>query len=113
MFNVWNTNASIGARKRSKTMAELIYKLIICHLIGDYVLQNDYIAKTKGENMYHLLVHCFLYALPFYIVFGFDGRIPLIISTHIIIDNLKARHNAISYVTDQVLHYLVLLIYLF
>lgn len=46
-------------------MIEIIYKLIICHLIGDYVLQNDFIAKTKGENWYHLLVHCLLYSVPF------------------------------------------------
>ena len=94
-------------------MAELIYKLIFCHLIGDYVLQVDYIAKTKGENMYHLLVHCFLYAVPFYIVFGYDVRIPVIITTHIMIDILKARYKVINYVTDQILHYLVMLIYLF
>ena len=93
-------------------MAELIYKLIFCHLIGDYVLQIDYIAKTKGENMYHLLVHCFLYAVPFYIVFGYDVRIPIIITSHIVIDILKARYKAINYVTDQILHYLVMLIYL-
>ena len=93
-------------------MAELIYKLIFCHLIGDYVLQIDYIAKTKGENMYHLLVHCFLYAVPFYVVFGYDVRIPVIITTHIVIDMLKARYKAINYVTDQILHYLVMIIYL-
>ena len=93
-------------------MIELMYKLIFCHLIGDYVLQIDYIAKTKGENMYHLLVHCFLYAVPFYVVFGYDLRIPIIITTHIVIDTLKARYKAINYVTDQILHYLVMLIYL-
>ena len=93
-------------------MAELIYKLIFCHLIGDYVLQNDFIAKTKGENMYHLLVHCFLYSVPFYVAFGFDDRLPMIVTTHIMIDSLKARYKAINYVTDQILHYLVMLIYL-
>ncbi len=93
-------------------MAELIYKLIFCHLIGDYVLQSDFIAKSKGENMYHLLVHCFLYAVPFYIIFGYDVRIPVIIASHIVIDMLKARYKDIDYVTDQVLHYLVMLIYL-
>lgn len=94
-------------------MAELIYKLLFCHLIGDYVLQIDYIAKTKGENIYHLLVHCFLYAVPFYIAFGYDVRISIIVTTHIIIDMLKARYKVINYVTDQVLHYIVMLIYLF
>ena len=28
--------------------------LVFCHLVGDYVLQNDFIAKTKGSNWYHL-----------------------------------------------------------
>jgi hypothetical protein len=32
-------------------------ELILCHLIGDYVLQIDRIADTKGANMYHLFVH--------------------------------------------------------
>ena len=39
--------------------------LVFCHLVGDYVLQNDFIAKTKGSNWYHLFVHCALYCLPF------------------------------------------------
>lgn len=38
-------------------------ELILCHLIGDYVLQIDRIADTKGTNMYHLFVHCALYSL--------------------------------------------------
>lgn len=40
--------------------------LVFCHLVGDYVLQNDFIAKNKGSNWYHLFVHCALYCLPFY-----------------------------------------------
>ena len=32
--------------------------LVFCHLVGDYVLQSDFIAKTKGSNWYHLFVHC-------------------------------------------------------
>lgn len=41
-------------------MFEKILVLVFCHLIGDYVLQCDFIAKTKGENRYHMLVHCLL-----------------------------------------------------
>lgn len=28
----------------------IILNIIMCHLIGDYVLQCDFIAKTKGQN---------------------------------------------------------------
>lgn len=78
----------------------------MCHLVGDYFLQGDFIAKTKGENTYHLLVHCFLYSLPFWLAFGFDWRLGVIIGTHIIIDEMKARWHNIGYATDQCLHYL-------
>ena len=94
-------------------MIETILKIIMCHLIGDYVLQSDFIAQTKGKNWYHLLVHCFLYIVPFYIVFGFDWRLIAILITHIVIDPLKARWNKINYVTDQILHYVIALIYVF
>jgi hypothetical protein len=91
---------------------ETIIKLIFCHLVGDYVLQIDFIAKTKGENWYHLLVHCILYCLPFYIVFGLTWQLWVVFVTHIVIDALKARYKKISYATDQVLHYAIALLYL-
>lgn len=78
---------------------------IFCHLIGDYVLQIDYIAKTKGENWYHLLVHCLLYILPFRIVYGADWRLVILLASHIVIDALKARYKKLTYIQDQVLHY--------
>ena len=93
-------------------MINIIIQLILCHLIGDYVLQHDFIAKTKGENWYHLFVHCALYCVPFYIVFGITWQLVLVFVAHIIIDALKARYKKISYVTDQVLHYAIALLYL-
>lgn len=93
-------------------MIETIVLLVLCHLIGDYVLQCDFIAKTKGENWYHLFVHCALYVLPFYICFGFVWQLAIIFIAHIIIDPLKARYNKINYWQDQALHYLTSLLYL-
>lgn len=93
-------------------MIELLLKLVFCHLVGDYVLQSDFIAKSKGENWYHLLVHCVLYCLPFYIAFGLTWNLLFIFLTHIYIDALKARYKIIDYTADQIMHYLILLIYL-
>lgn len=86
--------------------------IILCHLIGDYVLQCDFIAQTKGNNWYHLFVHCALYCVPFLIVFGFVWQLPLIFITHLVIDSLKARYKTITYTQDQVLHYSLCLLYL-
>lgn len=92
--------------KRNETMIELI----LCHLIGDYVLQCDFIAKSKGVNLYHMVVHCALYCVPFYFIFGISFKLLFLFITHIVIDLLKARYKAIDYKTDQILHYVVLVI---
>lgn len=93
-------------------MIEALFKIISCHLVGDYVFQIDYIAKTKGDNWYNLLVHCLLYTLPFYLAFGFSWYLGLILISHIIIDTLKARYKKINYLTDQILHISIALVYL-
>ena len=89
-----------------------IIKLVLCHLIGDYVLQCDFIAQTKGKNWYHLFVHCALYVVPFYLVFGLDWKIGFLFVSHFITDALKARYNEINYVFDQIAHYVCMIVYL-
>jgi len=91
---------------------ETILELIFCHLVGDYVLQSDFIAKTKGDNPYHLIVHCVLYCLPFYLFFGLTWHLVIIFWAHFHIDMFKAHFKAINYATDQTLHYLIMAIYL-
>lgn len=93
------------------TTINTIIKLIMCHLLGDYVLQVSFIAETKGNNWYHLFVHCALYCLPFFIAFGLGWQLAVIFATHMIIDPLKARYGKINYITDQILHYSVMAIY--
>lgn len=78
---------------------------IFCHVVGDYILQQDFIAKTKGDNWYHLFVHCVLYVLPFRAVFGVDWRLAVLFITHFIVDALKARYKEVDYFTDQIIHY--------
>ena len=89
------------------SLINVLFTIIFCHLIGDYVLQSDFIAKTKGENWYHLAVHCVLYILPFWYIFGLDFRLILLLVTHVIIDALKARYKCIYYWEDQITHYAI------
>lgn len=103
---------------------ETIIKLILAHLIGDYVLQIDFIAQTKGKNFYHLLVHCILYCSMFYIWFGLVWQLIPLLILHIFIDYIKAhnlhltdkktgnRYKLMPYWLDQLLHYLTCLLYL-
>lgn len=92
-------------------MIQKAVTLILCHLVGDYVLQTEFIATTKGSNWYHLFVHCALYTLPFIVVYGFVWQVLVLFILHLSIDPLKARWHKIDYVTDQVLHFLTLLVY--
>lgn len=78
---------------------------IFCHVVGDYILQQDFIAKTKGENWYHLFIHCVLYVVPFRVIFGIDWRLAVLFVTHFIVDAMKARYKMVDYFTDQIIHY--------
>ena len=92
-------------------MIETALTLIVCHMVGDYFFQNNFIASTKGANWYHLTVHCVLYAIPFWIAFGWCWQLALVTLSHFPIDALKARYKKITYVQDQILHYLLALSY--
>ena len=61
-------------------MISTMYKLMLCHFLGDYVFQTDFIAKTKGENWWHMLAHCVTYTAPFIYFFGFDLNIVALLS---------------------------------
>ena len=91
-------------------MTNLLYKLLACHMLGDYVLQTDFLAKTKGTNVWHMLAHCVTYTVPFAFVFGIDWRIWFLLVLHLLIDALKALHY-IGYVSDQVAHLLAMTVY--
>ena len=91
-------------------MFKTLIKIIFCHLVGDYVLQSDFLAKTKGKNLYHLLVHCALYCLPFYVTFGFTSALVPLFLCHFWIDIQKAAVEIIDYPTDQIIHYIVAVI---
>ena len=91
-----------------------ILKVIICHIVGDYLLQTDYMAREKGKDWYVLFVHCVCYCVPFIYIFGLDFKIIILFLTHMMIDALKARYIKFGIYADQILHYqIALMIYAF
>ena len=90
-----------------------LYVLLACHMLGDYVLQSDFLASTKGDNAWHLLAHCASYTVPFAVAFGIDWRIAWLLASHLLVDALKARWHKIDYLADQAAHFGALLVYLF
>ena len=88
-------------------MIERIAKIVMCHIVGDYFMQTDYMVREKGKDWYILFVHCACYCVPFAIVFGIDHRLMLIFIAHILADALKARWHTIGLLEDQLFHYLI------
>lgn len=62
---------------------------LICHLVGDYVLQTDWMAKNKASNLFAAVVHSFFYALPFVFITRLSWALFVIFSTHILIDHYR------------------------
>lgn len=71
--------------------------IIVCHLIGDYLLQSDWMAQNKTKNDLPAMVHAVLYTMPFWL-FGMVGLLPLrgtilvipvILWTHFAIDRWR------------------------
>lgn len=90
----------------------VLLKLLFCHVVGDFLFQSEYIAKGKTKNWYLLFVHCVLYALPFYLCFGYSWQLIVIASLHFPIDAMKSRWGLLNETADQALHYGLCLTYL-
>lgn len=75
-------------------------------------MQTDYMAREKGNDLYVLLAHCVCYATPFAVAFGVDHRIVWLIATHFVIDEQKAKYKRFGLAIDQILHFIVALIFI-
>lgn len=63
---------------------------LICHLLGDYVFQNHWMAANKVKRWFPALVHAFIYSIPFCLILGlsFPGWLVLF-GTHAVIDRYR------------------------
>lgn len=100
---------------------ENILIILFGHYIFDYPLQPEYIAKTKGTDLYNLFVHSMIYGLGMAFLFKFIGSFAIwkafvLVISHIIIDGIKAHsknkelQGSLYLYIDQLLHLLINLI---
>ena len=62
---------------------------LICHLVGDYVLQNHWMAGTKTKSWLAALLHAGLYTLPFLVLTQSALALLVIFGTHALIDRYR------------------------
>jgi hypothetical protein len=62
---------------------------LLCHAIGDYVLQSDWMANNKTKQSLAALCHVLTYALPFLFLRPSIPALLVIVSTHFVIDRWR------------------------
>lgn len=67
-------------------------KQLLLHAIGDYLIQNDWMALNKKKSGWNgflaCFVHCLTYSLPFYLIAD-TFQVSMIFLTHFIIDRWR------------------------
>lgn len=62
---------------------------IVAHLVGDYVLQSDWMVQNKGSSHFACLVHVVFYTLPFLLITQEPAALAVIAGTHYVIDRWR------------------------
>lgn len=92
--------------------------LFCCHLVGDFYLQADALARHKEKKVTAVLIHSLLYVIPFLPLLAFldvsfveAGLLVLAIGiTHFVVDSITRKYCTFtSFLIDQGLHLAVLL----
>lgn len=66
---------------------------LLAHMVGDYVLQSDWMATRKTSRLAVALVHALAYSLPFLFLRPSLAAWVVIVATHAVIDRWRlARH---------------------
>lgn len=63
-----------------------MYEQLLCHLAGDFVLQNDYMALNKSKRSFPCLVHVIIYTSVFLFLTTSWKALLVIGITHFLID---------------------------
>lgn len=62
---------------------------LLCHAIGDYVLQSDWMATEKTKQSIAALCHVLTYGIPFLFLRPSIATMAVIVSTHFVIDRWR------------------------
>ena len=62
---------------------------IVAHIVGDFILQSDWMAREKSRNSFACLIHVVFYTLPFLLITQVPATLLVIAGTHFIIDRWR------------------------
>lgn len=65
----------------------------LAHMVGDYLIQSDWMAQQKTKRWWPAIAHGLSYALPFVFITRSPLALVVIAGTHVVIDHYRlARH---------------------
>ena len=70
-------------------MAFITADQLLAHLVGDYIIQSDWMANEKTKKSVAAAVHAVTYALPFLFLTFSPSALIFIVVTHFIIDRWR------------------------
>ena len=79
---------------------------LACHFVGDFAFQSTWMSIEKGKSWEINFYHCATYTAVF-VLFAHPSLIAIgiLLSSHFVIDSLKARYKVIGPIwVDQLLH---------
>ena len=62
---------------------------LVAHMVGDYILQSDWMVREKGRNNFACMVHCIAYGLPFLFLTTNPYTLAVIVGSHFFIDRWR------------------------
>lgn len=75
------------------TAIEAVVFGVLCHFVGDYLIQSDWMATEKTKRWWPAAVHAATYTLPFLLLTRSPAALLVIGGTHAVIDRYRlARH---------------------
>jgi hypothetical protein len=67
--------------------------ILLAHLVGDYLIQSDWMANEKTQRWWPAVAHGVTYTLPYALITQSPLALAVIAGTHIVIDRYRlARH---------------------
>lgn len=69
------------------------FYILLAHLVGDYLIQSDWMASEKTKKWWPAIAHGITYTIPYALVTQSLLALAVIAGTHIVIDHYRlARH---------------------
>jgi len=62
---------------------------IVCHLIGDYIFQSDWMATRKISSSLVAFIHALTYSIPFLFLTQNVYSLSFIVGTHFLVDRFR------------------------